>query len=274
VIRCSGLERFVVSSHSCPFPGGFLRSSGWWASLAIDGSSGYLVAGPELLVLDLAGGGAPVVLGSLAIAGEQLTGVSAGGGPAVVTGFDNALYTIDVANPASPQMQAFLAGGPAFDVRLVGDRAVVAAGAAGIRVADVSDPFAPVFEAGLDTADEAVSIALDGDVVCMATPAAQHWLARCDTCACVDSWPTIAANSLAVVKGPDTFSWTIAGGSGTSNLHETDVKTALPSLHADMGTLVGSTTGTSLVESGQPGVGQVRHYRVFGASVCTGESRP
>ena len=77
-----------------------------------------------------------------------------------------------------------------------------------------------------------------------------------------------------MVKAPirDTLSWQVASGAGNSNLHYTGTLAALANLHTDMGTLVGFSAGTTMVDAFDPAPRVVAYYRVFGAGNCSGLS--
>lgn len=278
VVTGSGLEVFSLGFQAAPTAGGTIMTAGASSGFAVDGDYGYLVAGDQLIVLDLTTPTSPAVLHALTIAGDDLLGVAASGALAVVTGARNRLYTVDVSNPASPQVSAVVGGGRGVDVRLIGDRAVVAAGRDGVRVFDVSNVNAPIEEGFFDTSGEVNWLANEGGTLYLAAVAAQHWVAQCTTCAsaCIDAHPSVLPNSLRMVKVPtrDALSWQIASGTGASNVHRTDTKSALGNLFADMGTMMGSSTSTTFIDAFDPAPRLVAHYRVFGAGDCTGISYP
>jgi len=89
-----------------------------------------------------------------------------------------------------------------------------------------------------------------------------------------DSWPTHAANSLMAVRRPSDrlLSWTLASGSGESNVHRTSNETELPGLAADLSAVIGVAPSTVFADAAEPLVGEVLFYRVFGRSVCSGSS--
>jgi len=279
VVTGRGLETFDVTDPSAPAATSLLSTAGLAAAVAVDGAVGYLVAGEELLVLDRSSPSTPVIQGSLVLPGEQLLGVDADGDLAVVSGRHERMYTIDVSMPSSPSLVASLAGGDGHDILLHGEQALIAAGGAGLRVVNVSDPAALSEDGFFDTSGSAQALAVDGIHVFVATMAAQHWTVECTACTvvCSETWPTIEPNTLLVVKVPtrDTFHWTVASGAGSFNLHRTDRKEALPDLWMDMATVAASSPIDSVVEPFLPPTPTgLAHYRVFGSGSCTGSSYP
>jgi len=275
----NGLETFDVSSPSAPVALSFLATAGQSSSLSVSGAIGYLVAGEELLVLDLSSPGTPSIQATVTIPGEQLFGVAADEALVVASGLMSRLYTFDVSMPTSPTLTGTLSGTHGFDVVLIGDRAVVAAGRDGVRVIDVSTPATPVEEAYHDTSGTASHLAADGQYLLAATLAAQHWIVECTTCVttCVETWPGVDPNSLLVVKVPtrDTFHWTVTSGSGSFNLHRTAVKAALPDLWMDMSSAIASSATPEVADPFLPPTPDgIAYYRVFGAGSCNGTSYP
>lgn len=274
VVTGLGLETFDVSTPVSPVPLATLATSSWSADIAVDGLLAYLLAGSDFIVLDLTVPSAPTPIATLNVPGAELIGVAARGAVAVATGRSALLYTIDLTTPASPILATTLGAGRRGNaVTLIGDRAVIAAGREGVRVVDISNPTVPLEEGWYDASGEAVSLASDGQVILLATTAAQHWLLQCQTCTptCVEQWPDIAQNSLKVVKQPsrDTFTWTFVSAlAGDTNLHTTNVKTAITNLWMDMSSRVQRTSSLTLLEPFDPPAGAPQFYRVFGAGAC------
>lgn len=86
-----------------------------------------------------------------------------------------------------------------------------------------------------------------------------------------ETWPTIAPNSLKVVKpvSAATFTWAIAAGSGGANLHLTKVRSAIPLLYADSASEVATTPSTSVVEGTVPAPGAPDFYQVYPRKSCS-----
>ena len=89
-------------------------------------------------------------------------------------GVSNRLAVVDMTQPATPTLTGLTA--PMSDyvqsVAVSGTHAYVAAGNAGLRVIDVSNPFAPVQVGFYDTSTyvQANSVAIAGDLVCLGDP--------------------------------------------------------------------------------------------------------
>lgn len=277
VVTGGGLEIFDVTSPGSPNAlGVYATPQGWASAFVIDGALGYLAAGDTIYVLDLANAMAPALITTLTIAGEQIYGLAVNGSLLAAVGYSNFVYAIDATDPAAPVLRGFLGGGSGFDVVLRGDDAIIAAGGLGTLVIDLSDRLLPRLIAAYDTSGDVYDLAVAGDLVVLASLGAEHWLLWCDACAagCVDSAPTIAANSLRVTRQPadSLFSWTLAAGWGGANLHRTPTPSALPGLWSDMSTLAVTTAAASVLETTPVAVGQPAFYRVFARSFCSGAS--
>jgi len=72
-----------------------------------------------------------------------------------------------------------------------------------------------------------------------------------------------------------TLRWTIASGSGDTNVHFTFAKEELPDLAADPASVIAVAPATvrTTTRSRLP-TGTVGHYRVFGRASCSGASVP
>ena len=90
----------------------------------------------------------------------------------------------------------------------------------------------------------------------------------------VDAFPTLDPASLRVrkVAGGEDLSWTIASGSGETNIHR-DVD---PSVVADpaitAASIVSTVAGTTYLNTFSPGLGACGYFTVFGRSACDGGS--
>jgi hypothetical protein len=182
VVDGLGLATFDVGDPSRPRAMGSHRSPAWSAAVAVESDRAYLACGSQLQVLDVTFPDTPTLMGSVQV-GQPIYGVAARGDLVVVTGLGDALVVVDVSSPSAPRVVGSLTGGPGFDVALLGDRAFVGMGDAGVVVIDVSDPTAPRVDASLDTSGSAVSVAVAGADMLVATVDAQHWSLRCDACA-------------------------------------------------------------------------------------------
>jgi hypothetical protein len=181
VVNGRGFETFDISDPANALPLGSYTSKGWSSALAVDKGIGYLTAGDELQIVDVSDPAAPTLIRGLSF-GEHLFGVAYRDGLALVNGLSSYLYTVDVTVPSSPSVKGSLTGGTGFDVAVSGDRALVAAGAEGLLVVNVSAASSPTLEGFYDTSGTAQAVAGDGTTVYLATQEAQHWVFGCDTC--------------------------------------------------------------------------------------------
>ncbi len=105
----------------------------------------YLAAGDAgLVIADATNPASLLQLGAANAGGVVGISVAVGGTRAILGG-ENALLVFDVSDATRPSFLGLVPlPAPAVDVALSGDAVLVAVGAAGIRVVDVSDPTSPV----------------------------------------------------------------------------------------------------------------------------------
>ncbi len=79
------------------------------------------------------------------------------------------IVVVDIARPQEPQLVGTLdTAGPANDVLMIEDRALVAAGSGGLLVLDLRDPRRPAIARVIDTPGEALGVASNGRLACVA----------------------------------------------------------------------------------------------------------
>lgn len=136
--------------------------------ITLAGNLAYLATEGGLKVVDVSTPTAPQLLGTFAEAGNAL-GVKVRGTTAYVTAGDT-LYIVSVANPgAMIQAGAITVGGTAWNLDLDPTRtlAAVAAGAAGLKLVDISNLSAPLLRGTASTGD-ARGVALRGNTAIVA----------------------------------------------------------------------------------------------------------
>lgn len=119
----------------------------------------------DLRVVDLTDPKWPSTLATIGYTAGKAEGLDIFGDVAYVADTINGLYTFDISNPEAITPLYSLGAGPgATDVIIRGDYAILACGASGIRIYNVSDPAIPVLTLiyGTITADK---ILLVGDIL-------------------------------------------------------------------------------------------------------------
>ncbi len=140
-----GLRTIDVSDPSEPKVLGTLPTAGWAWHVAVVDDFAYVAAGSQgLVVADVTRPEEPSATGIVPLARGQAIHVTASDEVAYVVDPFEGLQIIDVASRASPRpigtWQPLLEG---WGVALVGERAYVAAGRAGLRAVDISEPARP-----------------------------------------------------------------------------------------------------------------------------------
>ncbi|HOU13283.1 MAG TPA: hypothetical protein PKZ84_09195 [Anaerolineae bacterium] len=130
--------------------------------VAVAGDYAYVAAGDNTLrVVSVAMPATPSAVGSVPVTAAQRVAVA--GSYAYVVG-GTTLTAVNVTNPSSPAVAGTLVVPQSAlqDIEAVGDRAYLAAGGAGLYVANIANPV-PVFAGSYDTPGVASGVAVAGD---------------------------------------------------------------------------------------------------------------
>jgi hypothetical protein len=136
----------------------------------VEGDLLYVADGFQggLRIADVSDPGAPVEIGSFAMAGST-NDVRVVGGLAYVANGSAGLRVIDVSDPTDPfQVGSFDTPGSARAVAVAGGLAYVADDSAGLRILDVSDPSAPFEVGSFATPGIAQDVAVNGTLAYVA----------------------------------------------------------------------------------------------------------
>ncbi len=150
----------------------FLRIPGFANGVAVQGDYAYVAAGDRgLYVVDISDLEAPFIASSLDTSGN-INDVQVDGDYAYLASSRNfsGLLIVDVGNSSSPQLvgAASVNGGQGTDVAIANGLAFLAAGNAGLRIFDVSDPEEPDLRGSLNTSGNARGVDVSGDLVLVA----------------------------------------------------------------------------------------------------------
>jgi len=170
-----GLEAVDVRDPTAPRHLAALDLPGWPLRLALARGHAYVACGDAgLAVVDVSDPAAPRHTGTVRLPGWAF-GVTVAGPYAYVASIEAGIHILDLDDPSAPRPVAHLdTPGQARAVAVVGDDApggegtpggriaLVADGAAGIRIVDVADPARPRLLGGRDADEDVLAIAVDG----------------------------------------------------------------------------------------------------------------
>lgn len=163
-----GLKILDLTNPSLPSQIGSLALSGTQRDVAVAGNTVYLAnQGGTLRVVDVSNPAAPRWTGSVSLSGFGYRVAVSGGRAAVISGdaVNDYLDVIDLSDPARARKVGTLrvaAAGGAGGVDLAGDRAMVAAGASGMMIVDLSNPASPSLLSSANGVGQALDVVLDG----------------------------------------------------------------------------------------------------------------
>lgn len=169
-----GLQIVDISDPSAPTAAGSVPIVGYSNAVALHGAYAIVAAqSGGLVVVDVSDPMSPTIVGGATT--YEAFGVAVQGNIAYEADGGGGLTTVDLTDPASPTVLASsLLPREARDVAVSGSLAYVSGGDHGVWVFDVSDPAAPravgsAPAAGGGAADYSLGLAVEGDVVCVAS---------------------------------------------------------------------------------------------------------
>jgi len=166
IINGIGLRLYDVSVHNNPFYLGTLTTDMSFYDLALAGSLVYVAAGVDgLRVVDVSDPTNPIEIGAF----EDVYSVTwkslVVGSYALLAHDSDGVLVVDISDQENPELAgSFPTSDAVRDIAVSGDRMYVAASDAGLRIADITDPTAPVEIGALDTSN-AWRLEPVGDVV-------------------------------------------------------------------------------------------------------------
>ncbi len=165
VAESLGISVLDINDPSSPVTMGYLNVSA--TSVTMDSVYAYAVSGFDFYVIDIRNPAQPKVIGQCTkttmSSAERIYAV----GPAVYILAGN-LLVIDVTDPQNP-VQISSESIPADDVQVRGNYLYVAAGDQGLKIYDISQPFAPFLVGGLVVPGTPIGVSVSGDIAYLAT---------------------------------------------------------------------------------------------------------
>jgi hypothetical protein len=153
----------------------WLELAGQWGgvsyAVAVDGNTACLGVGPRVVVLDVSLPAEPQFLGQSPVLPHEVGHIAMAGGYAYVAGGD--LYVIDISDTVNPTWVGTGTADPVAglsDVSIRGNYAYAVDPYAGLRVFDISNPWAPAWIGSCPITEDGSRLAVDGNYAYVLAP--------------------------------------------------------------------------------------------------------